>query len=153
LQLANMTAALANGGTVYRPRLVKEVRVADGAVVQAYQPEALRKVPVAPEHLAAIRAGMRDAVATTEGTAYWVLRQITVPVAGKTGSAEFVPEGYVAPNRFAKLPTHALFVAFAPYDDPQIAIAVVVYGGGEGSDVAAPAAGETIKAFMELRGP
>jgi penicillin-binding protein 2 len=153
LQLANMTAALANGGTVYRPRLVKEVRDADGAVVQAYQPEALRKVPVAPEHLAAIRAGMRDAVATTEGTAHWVLRQITVPMAGKTGSAEFVPEGYVAPNRFAKLPTHALFVAFAPYDDPQIAIAVVVYGGGEGSDVAAPAAGETIKAFMELRGP
>jgi penicillin-binding protein 2 len=151
MQLANMTAALANGGTLYRPRLVKEVRNGEGAVVQTYQPEVIRKIPVAPEHLAAIRAGMRDAVATSEGTAAWALRNVPVPVAGKTGSAEFVPEGYVAQGRAAKLPSHALFVAFAPYNDPQIAIAVVVYGAGEGADIAAPAAGEAIKAFFELR--
>jgi penicillin-binding protein 2 len=111
----------------------------------------IRKIPVAPEHLAAIRAGMRDAVATSDGTAAWALRNVPVPVAGKTGSAEFVPEGYVVQGRAAKLPSHALFVAFAPYNDPQIAIAVVVYGAGEGADIAAPAAGEAIKAFFELR--
>ena len=59
-----------------------------------------------------------------------MLRQITVPVAGKTGSAEYVPEG-TSPPTALKLPTHAPFVAFAPYDNPQIAIAVVVYGAGK----------------------
>ena len=153
LQLANMTAALANGGTLYRPRLVKEIRNADGAVLQTYPPEVIRKIPVNAEHIAAIRAGMRDAVTLPEGTATWALRNVAIPVAGKTGSAEFVPEGYVQQSRAAKLPSHALFVAFAPYDNPQIAVAVVIYGGGEGADVAAPAAGETIKAFFELQGP
>ena len=132
---------------------MKEVRDGDGTVRQTFQPEVIRKVPVAPEHLAAIRAGMRDVVAATDGTAHWALRQVSVPVAGKTGSAEFVPEGYVVRGRATKLPSHALFVAFAPYDNPQIAIAVVVYGGGEGADVAAPAAGETLKAFFESRTP
>jgi penicillin-binding protein 2 len=152
LQLANMTAALANGGTLYRPRLVKEIRNAEGAVLQTYAPEVIRKIPVNPEHIAAIRAGMRDAATLPEGTATWALRNVPFPVAGKTGSAEFVPEGYVQQSRAAKLPSHALFVAFAPYDNPQIAVAVVIYGGGEGADVAAPAAGETIKAFFELQG-
>jgi penicillin-binding protein 2 len=121
-------------------------------VLQTYAPEVIRKIPVNPEHIAAIRAGMRDAVTLPEGTATWALRNVSIPVAGKTGSAEFVPEGYVQQSRAAKLPSHALFVAFAPYDNPQIAVAVVIYGGGEGADVAAPAAGETIKAFFELQG-
>jgi penicillin-binding protein 2 len=153
LQLANMTAALANGGTLYRPRLVREVRAPDGTVGQSFPAEVIRKIPVAPEYLAAIRAGMRDVVVSTEGTAYWALKQPALAIAGKTGSAEFVPEGYVAPNRFAKLPSHALFVGFAPYDDPQIAVAAVVYGGGEGADIAAPAAAEVMKAYFELKAP
>lgn len=149
LQLANMTAAIANGGTLYRPRLVKEVRDAEETVTQAFGAEVIRKLPVAPEHLAAIRAGMRDVVATTEGTAYWALKQPALTIAGKTGSAEYPGQR----DARGKLPSHALFVGYAPYEDPQIAVAVVVYGGGEGSEVAAPAAAETMKAYFELHQP
>lgn len=149
LQLANMAAALANGGTLYRPRLVKEVRDDAGAVSHAYAPEALRKLPVAAEHISAIRAGMRDAVATTEGTAYWALKQPALTIAGKTGSAEYPGQRDVR----GKLPSHALFVGFAPYDDPRIAVAVIVYGGGEGSEVAAPVAAEVMKAYFEVLQP
>ncbi len=149
LQLANMTAAIANGGTLYRPRVVKEVRDAEDTVTQAFGAEVIRKLPVAPEHLAAIRAGMRDVVATTEGTAYWSLKQPALTIAGKTGSAEYPGQR----DARGKLPSHALFVGYAPYEDPQIAVAVVVYGGGEGSEVAAPAAAETMKAYFELLRP
>jgi penicillin-binding protein 2 len=146
LQLANMTATLANGGTLYRPRLVSAVRDADRNDLQTFLPEVIRKVPVAPEYLAAIRAGMRDAVATADGTAaYAVRQQQAYNLAGKTGSAEF--PGQRASD--GKLPSHALFVGYAPYEDPQIAVAVVVYGGGEGADIAAPAAGEVIKTYLD----
>ncbi|HEX2033860.1 MAG TPA: penicillin-binding protein 2 [Chloroflexota bacterium] len=147
LQLANMTAALANGGMLYRPRLVREVRDADGVVIETFQSEVIRRVPVAPEYMAAIRAGMRDVVAATDGTAYYALRQPTLTIAGKTGSAEY--SGGPRDSR-GKLPSHALFVGYAPYEDPEIAVAVVVYGGGEGSEVAAPAAADVMKAYFEL---
>ena len=147
LQLANMTAAIANGGTLYRPRLVDAVRDAEGSVIRTLPVEAVRKIPVAPPYLAAIRAGMRDVVAAPHGTAYYSLRQPSLAIAGKTGSAE-----YFGPlDSKGKLPTHALFVGYAPYEDPQIAVAVVVYGGGEGSEVAAPAAADAMKAFFELK--
>ena len=150
LQLATATAAVANGGTLYRPRLVSAIRDADGHVVQTLPPEVIRKLPVAPEYLAAIRAGMRDAVAAEFGTAYYALKQAApgapAAVAGKTGTAEFAGP----PDSKGNLPTHALFVGYAPYEDPQIAVAVVVYGGGEGAEVAAPAAAEAIGAYFEL---
>ena len=155
LQLANMTAAIANGGTLYRPRLVGAVRDSTGNVVRQIAPEVIRKLPVQPEYLAAIRAGMRDAVAaqfatpTQSGTAYFTLRAYTLPIAGKTGTAEF----FGPRDSKGNLPTHALFVGYAPYDDPQIAVSVVVYGGGEGSDVAAPAAAEIMKAYFETAQP
>ena len=151
LQLADMTAAIANGGTLYRPHLVSEVRDAEDKSIQTYAPEVIRKLPVQPEYLAAIRAGMRDAVAaqfatpTQSGTAYFALHGYTLPIAGKTGTAEF----YGPRDSKGNLPTHALFVGYAPYDDPRIAVSVVVYGGGEGSEIAAPAAAEAMKAYFE----
>lgn len=146
LQLANVTAAVANGGTLYRPRLVASLRDGDGNTMQPFPNETLRKLPVAPEYLAAIRAGMRDAVTTPSGTSYWALKQPALAIAGKTGTAEF--EGPRDSKGY--LPTHALFVGFAPYEDPQIAVAVVVYHGGEGSEIAAPAAAAAMKAYFEM---
>ncbi|MGH2369460.1 MAG: penicillin-binding transpeptidase domain-containing protein, partial [Chloroflexota bacterium] len=146
LQLTNMVATIANGGTLYRPRLVSAVRDAEGNDMQTFPSEVIRKVPIAPEFLAAIRAGMRDAVATPEGTAYWSLKQPSLTIAGKTGTAEF----FGPKDSKGNWPTHALFVGFAPYENPQIAVAVIVYGGGEGSDIAAPAGAEVMKAYMEL---
>jgi penicillin-binding protein 2 len=119
---------------------------------QQFAPEVIRKLPIQPEYLAAIRAGMRDAVAaqfatpTQSGTAFFALRTYALSIAGKTGTAE-----YFGPrDSKGNLPTHALFVGYAPYEDPQIAVAVVVYGGGEGSEIAAPAAAEAMKAYFEV---
>jgi penicillin-binding protein 2 len=100
-------------------------------------------VPIAPENLATVREGMRLAV--TEGTAKEIdLPQVTV--AGKTGSAEFPgPRDYKG-----ALPTHAWFTAFAPYEDPQIALIVFIEGGGEGSLVAVPVAKEILNYYFAL---
>jgi len=146
LQMANMTAAIANGGTLYRPRIASAVRDAGGNVTQTIAPEVIRKLPVAPEHMAIIRAGMRDVVAHSEGTAYHALKQPELPIAGKTGTAEF----YGPMDSKGNLPTHALFVGYAPYEDPQIAVAVIVHNGGEGSETAAPIVAETLKAYFTL---
>jgi penicillin-binding protein 2 len=150
LQLASMTAAIANGGTLYRPRIARELRDSAGTTLKAYPPEVIRAVPVAPEYLAAIRAGMHDTTNSSlivpgfAGTAYGALRPYALDMAGKTGTAEF--EG----PRDAKgnLPTHALFVGYAPYQDPRIAVAIFLFGGGEGSEIAAPIAGEVIRAYL-----
>ena len=146
LQLANMTAAIANGGTLYRPRIASAVRDASGAEVAAFPPEVIRKLPVSPEHMALIQAGMRDVVFAPEGTAYHALKQPTFSMAGKTGTAEF----YGPIDARGNLPTHALFVAYAPFEAPQIAVAVIVHHGGEGSETAAPIAAELLKAYFEL---
>jgi penicillin-binding protein 2 len=146
LQLANMTAAIANGGTLYRPRLASATRDAEGNVRQTFQPEVIRKLSIAPEYMAAIRAGMRDVVASTSGTAYYALKQPSLSIAGKTGTAEF----FGPLDRQGNLPTHALFVGYAPYEDPRVAVAVVVYHGGEGSETAAPVAADVLKAYFEL---
>jgi penicillin-binding protein 2 len=148
LQLAAMTATIANGGTLYRPRIVSELR--HPASVTSFPPEVIRTVPVAPEYLAAIRAGMHDTTNSAfivpgfAGTAYGSLRPYGLDMAGKTGTAEY------AGPRDAKgnLPTHALFVGYAPYQDPRIAVAVFMYGAGEGSEAAAPVAGEVIRAYL-----
>jgi penicillin-binding protein 2 len=150
LQLANMVAAVANGGTLYRPRIVAGVRAEDGTVTKTFDPEVIRKINVSPEFLAAIRAGMRDVVYAPDGTAYYALKQPSISMAGKTGSAEF---GNGPRDVNGKLPSHALYVGFAPYENPQIAIAIVIYGGGEGSEIAAPAAADANKAYFEIRGP
>jgi penicillin-binding protein 2 len=146
LQLANMTAAIANGGTLYKPRIATEVRDDSGNVLTTLPPEVIRKLPIAAEHLNVIWAGMRDVVAAPEGTAYFALKQPTLPIAGKTGTAEF----YGPLDSKGNLPTHALFVGYAPAEDPRIAVAVIVYHGGEGSETAAPIAADVLKAYFEL---
>lgn len=150
LQLASMTATLANGGTFYRPRIVRELRETGGATRTTYLPEAVRTLPVNAEYVAAIRAGMRDVtnspliVPGFAGTAFAPLRTYGLDMAGKTGTAEF--EG--PRDSKGRLPTHALFVGYAPASDPKIAVAVFVYGGGEGSEIAAPIVGEVIRAYL-----
>jgi penicillin-binding protein 2 len=146
LQLANMTAAIANGGTLYRPRIASAVRDGEGNERLALPPEVIRKLTIAPENMAAIRAGMRDVVASPSGTAYYALKQPSLSIAGKTGTAEF----FGPLDRNGNLPTHALFVGYAPYEDPRVAVAVVVYHGGEGSETAGPIAADVLKAYFDL---
>jgi penicillin-binding protein 2 len=143
LQILNATAAVANGGELYRPQVVREVRDADGNVVRAFTPDLVRSVPVSDENLATVRQGMRAAV--THGTAM-AANLGGVVVAGKTGTAEFPGQRDWEGN----LPTHAWFTAFAPYDDPEIAVVVFVEGGGEGSLVSVPMAAEILAYYFDL---
>jgi len=123
LQMALATGALANGGTLWKPHLLKEIR--NGRkVVHTVTPSG-QSVGIAPATMALLRSGMRRVV--THGTG----RSVAMPnlaIAGKTGSAEDVHN---------ELP-HAWFVAFAPYENPRIAIAVIVENSGHGSDNAVP---------------
>jgi len=143
LQLLNATAALANGGTLYGPQIVREVRDAEGNIIRPFRKEAIRQLPIGPENLALVREGMRAAVAWGTG---WRANLPGVAVAGKTGSAE-----YPGPrDREGNLPTHAWFVAYAPAEDPEIALVVFIEGGGEGSVTAAPVAARILADYFDL---
>jgi penicillin-binding protein 2 len=155
LQVLNATAAVANGGTLYRPQIVRQVVDADGNVVQAFAPDVIRNVAVSAENLDLVRQGMRAAVAGAGATA----RAINVPgvaIAGKTGTAEFFvdrnKDGLPDRDREGNLPTHAWFTAFGPYQNPEIALVVFVFGGGEGSAVAVPVANEILNYYFNREG-
>ncbi len=142
LQVLNATAAIANGGTLYRPQLVYQVQDADGNVLRGFQPDIIRRLPVSQDNLNLVREGLRQAV--LNGTA----RHVSipgVPIAGKTGTAEFPGRR----DREGNLPTHAWFTAFAPFQNPEIAVVAFVYGGGEGSAVSVPIAHEILQAYFQ----
>lgn len=143
LQLLNATAAVVNGGTLYKPQIARALIDADAHILKEFKPELIRQLPISAQNLAIVRQGLRAAV--TSGTAQSI-NFAAVQVAGKTGSAE-----YPGPrDRLGRLPTHAWFTAFAPYENPQVALVVFVEGGGEGSATAVPIAGEFLKAFFHL---
>jgi penicillin-binding protein 2 len=152
LQVLNATAAVANGGTLYRPQLVREVVDSEGNVVQAFAPDVIRRIPVSAANMELVREGMRAAVASPGGTAR-TLYMPGVSVAGKTGTAEFFidrnKDGIPDRDREGNLPTHAWFAAFAPYENPEIAVVAFVHGGGEGSATAVPIAEEILNFYFE----
>ncbi len=154
LQVLNAAATVANGGTLYRPQLVREVVDGEGNVVRAFAPDVIRQLPVSPENIDIVRRGMRAAVAGPGATA-WAINVPGVAVAGKTGTAEFFvdrnKDGLPDRDREGHLPTHAWFVAFAPYENPEIALVVFVYGGGEGSAAAVPVANEILNYYFSRR--
>ena len=136
LQVLTAIAAIANGGEVLQPHLLKEIRDSQGSVIQQRGEEVVRQVPVDPGYLRVVREGMRQSV--TEGVARSA-QVAGLDIGGKTGTAEFGPPGSEE--------THGWFVGFAPYDDPQIAVVVFVQRGGGGSD-AAPAAARILDYFF-----
>jgi penicillin-binding protein 2 len=159
LQLALNTAALANGGTIYRPMLVREVFSADRQEMQTVRPEALRRLDLDPGIIDIVREGMRRVVHGELGTARknsidnstkWPLtnppNEPEIIIAGKTGTAEFGEQD--AQGNYAR--QHAWFTCFAPLDEPEIALAVVVEDGGEGSSYAVPVADRVLRAYFEL---
>lgn len=132
LQVASFIAALANGGTLYRPQLVERIEPVDGsAAVQVFKPEARGTLPLQPFRLELIKNAMIDVVKSPRGTANFRLRGLAIPVAGKTGTAE---SGSGKP--------HAWFAGYTMAAEstglPDIAIAVILENIGEGSDYAAP---------------
>lgn len=151
LQMANVVAAIANGGTLYRPQLIHHIVDAEGNLIRDFQPEVIRELPLSPEVIATVQTGLEMAV--SEGTA-WRTRLDGIPVAGKTGSAEYcdnlaIKAGLCPVQPGQTLPTHAWFVGYAPADAPELAIAVWVYNGGEGSSVAVPIAKQIFEYYFK----
>ncbi|MCL4395028.1 MAG: penicillin-binding protein 2 [Chloroflexi bacterium] len=142
LQVADYTAIVANGGTLYKPELVHAVTDSQGQIVRTIQPQVIRRLPIDQNAFTTVREGMRLGV--TSGTSDLV-NLADVNVAAKTGTAE-----YYGPRVDGHLPTHAWFTAFAPYEDPQIVVTVFIYGGGEGSAVAAPVAADILRDYFQL---
>lgn len=134
MQLANYTAAIANGGTLYVPRIVNRVKGIDGRE-KNFNPEVVRKNFVRQDILNVVREGMRQTV--TDGSAR-SLGELPIAVAGKTGTAQFGSE-----NK-----THAWFISFAPYDKPEIAMVILMEGGGEGSSSAVPVTKEVLEWYF-----
>ena len=136
LQQALLLMAVANGGKIYRPILVDKVLSADGAVIQSYQSEVIHTIYLKPEAWDIIRNGL--VAVTTKGTGLGVFQGITPTVAGKSGSAE-TGTGTV----------HSWFACYAPAENPEIAVAVLVEEGGEGSVAAAPVVRKIVEAYFD----
>ncbi len=159
LQMFSMVSVVANGGFLYRPQIVHRLVDAQGYTLEEKQPELIRQLPIEPAYFALVREGMRQAV--INGTARPDISHLPeeVSVAGKTGTAEFCHPNEAGTDcvrdEEGHLPTHAWFVAFAPYEDPEIAVVVFVDGEGvgrviEGSQVAAPIAADIIRHYFGL---
>jgi penicillin-binding protein 2 len=144
LQMAMAIAAVGNGGTLYRPELVSEITNAAGKVVKKIEPQVVRKNIASAATLDTVKQGMELAVTEPEGTACCFIKvQVPVPVAAKTGTAETVEHDTGAnPDQQSK--PDAWFEAFAPADNPTIAIVILLENAGEGASFAAPAARETL---------
>ncbi len=130
LQVAAFFTAVANGGTLYRPALVEQIQTASGDVVFQFEPEVNGKLPISEETLASVQEGLRLVIEETRGTGYWAMQGLDVAVSGKTGTAQ-TPTGN----------SHAWFAGYTRQNDPDrpdIAVAVIIENGGEGSVMAAP---------------
>ena len=130
IQLTNYISTLVNGGTRYSTHLLKTVKSSDfSQVVYEYEPQVQSEINIAPENLNAVTEGMRD-LTTGEGSLANAFRNLPFEVGAKTGSAQVSSTSN----------SNAVFVCYAPYDDPEIAISLVVEHGGSGSVLASLAA-------------
>jgi penicillin-binding protein 2 len=140
LQVLNVYSALANGGALWAPRIVDKVVGADGQVVDANPPKQIGTVPASQNAVPLIRQGLHDAVTASNGTAYAAFKGLAVSAAGKTGTAQ---AGAGDP--------HAWFAAYAPFEQPEIAVVAMAEHAGEGATVAAPMVRGVIEAYLGER--
>lgn len=172
LQVLVSVATLANDGKYIRPTIIREIQDGEGNVVQAFEPEMMWDITVDP----VIHVYGEDNFPTGEmktvepwvielaqegmhmvtlpgGTADEPFSGMTIPAAGKTGTAEYCDNVAQSKNLCSpgNWPTHSWYVGYAPYDDPEIAIVAFVYNGGEGASVAAPIVRKVMDAYFELK--
>ena len=131
LQVARFMAAIGNGGTLYRPQLIEKIVGPDGTEIESFEPEIVGALPIQPDRLKALQDAMISVIRNSRGTAYFRIGEMTIPAAGKTGTAESnipgSPHAWFAGYTYANIP-----------GVPDIAVAVIVENIGEGSDYAAP---------------
>jgi penicillin-binding protein 2 len=144
LQMAMVAATVANGGTNYQPTLIHQIQQSDGTIIRRptkIRGDLTKDNNLTKDQIELVRKGMWEVVNADDGTG----KQGAVPgvqVAGKTGTAQFWRSG--------KKDNHTWFLAFAPFDHPKIALAVMIEGGKSGGGVAAPMAAEIVKQVLAL---
>jgi penicillin-binding protein 2 len=157
IQQVIMIAAVANQGVMLKPYLVKRVEGSEKQIQKEFHPEIVGQVGVVPEHLEQVKKALRDVVNGARGTGK-KSRLKNIIVSGKTGTAQVVrmksknklEEGEVIPFKYRD---HAWFVAFAPYENPEVAVAIIVEHGGHGGAIAGPIAEKIFKKYFELYPP
>ncbi len=135
LQVANFTAAFANNGKLYRPHLIKAILDSDDNILNVVETKAVRENFLDDYNVKVIKEGMRQTV--TKGSAISMM-SAPVEIAGKTGTAQWASDKE----------NHAWFTGFAPFDNPELVITVLVEEGGEGSSVAVPIANEALSWYF-----
>lgn len=138
LQVANFTSVFANKGTLHQPHLVKKVVDGSDESVQRVEPKVLNSDFIGDYVVQVVREGMRRTVTSGSGRS---LSTLEVDAAGKTGTAQWSSEK----------PPHAWFTCFAPYDDPEIVVTVLVEKGGEGHDTAVPISKEILEYYFDKK--
>jgi penicillin-binding protein 2 len=153
LQLVMAYATIANGGTLFKPQVVRRVESADGKVIKEFTPEVVRELGLSPEHRRAVVEGLTAVVNEPGGTAYGS-RLADIKFAGKTGTAQVVALGK---TRLKKEQMgywerdNAWFAAFAPVEYPEIAVVVLSEHAGFGASAAAPVASLLIQAYFDIK--
>ncbi|MDD3711500.1 MAG: penicillin-binding protein 2 [Patescibacteria group bacterium] len=135
LQVANFTSFFANNGRLYRPHLVKEVLAKDDKVFRKIEPEIIKENFISSENIKIIREGMRQTIVS--GSARRLIA-LPVEIAGKTGTAQWQSDKY----------PHSWFTSFAPYNNPEIVLTVLVEEGIEGSQIATSIAGDILRWYF-----
>ncbi len=156
IQMAGMMAAIANGGTRYKPMIMESIRNADGRLIYQNEPQVAGKVPVTQRALELVRKGLWEVVNSDRGTARGS-SLADIEFSGKTGTSQVIGRKKDETQSEAEVPdhlrAHAWFVAYAPSQAPEIAVAVLVEHGEHGSGAAAPIAREIIKTYLRKNWP
>ena len=151
LQMLVLTSAVANGGEMYKPLILKSVYSPEGSVILESKKQLAGKLPVSKKTLKIIKEGLWNVVNNKKGTA-WIAHVEGFDISGKTGTAQVVgrskERGLSEEELSHRLKSHAWFVAYAPSVDPQIAVSVIVEHGSHGSSTAAPIARDVIKTYF-----
>ena len=153
LQLAMSYAAIANGGKLYRPKILKEIFLNSGTTLRKENPTLIRAINISQNTLKIVKKALWEAVNTNKGTAWWY-RGNGIDMAGKTGTSQVISfSSYQLFSKCEERPYkyrhHGLFSAIVPYESPKISISVIVEHGCHGSSSAAPIAKEIAQVYMK----
>ena len=155
LQMAVLISAIGNNGIIYRPRFLKFVQSSDEHTIIKQKPEIIARLPAKKNTLKIVKQGLLNVVQGDRGTAR-LIRMKEIKIAGKTGTAQVfnLTEKNRKQDKQLKysLRDHAWFICYAPFENPVIAISVLIEHGEHGSSTAAPIAKEIIKTYLEKKG-
>ena len=152
LQMAVLISAIANGGTQYQPAIFKSIETVEGESITKGQSRIIGRLPADQTTLQIIRNGLWHAVNARHGTAYWHVRDKSIEISGKTGTAQIISRKLGearTENHEDHHKPHAWFIGYAPSDNPQIAVSVLVEHGEHGSSGAGPIAGQLMRHYIE----